>query len=210
MTDSTAVTAFKQNKMIFAACAVTLVCLASVGHSASLACEELVRSLDQLDPRHLEGKWALVAGSLSHPPFLERFKQRDRASVNFFSNTSDNSIFYTRSIRLEDKCQYSSYNISLEGSGFTFDGTDKSNLSANFVHTLCHDCMLMRMNVDSGARQHFYLFSKRRQLEQREMEDFRAQVECLNMPPPVVMDPTKDLCPEQKTSDPEDQTEKTT
>ncbi|CAG5937901.1 unnamed protein product, partial [Menidia menidia] len=190
----------KTINMIWAVCAVTLVCLVSVGHSSSLACEELVRPLDQLDPRHLEGTWALVAGSLSQLPFLERFKQRDSASVKFFSNTSDSNISYTRSLRLEGKCRHSSYNITLEGSGFTFDGTDKSNLSANFVHTSCRDCMLMRLNVDSGVRLHFYLFSKRRQLEETEMEEFRTQVKCMNMPPPVVMDPTKDLCPEQKTS----------
>ncbi|MEQ2186328.1 hypothetical protein GOODEAATRI_027482 [Goodea atripinnis] len=180
--------------MISAVCAVALLCLLPVSHSAPLTCEELVRPLVRLDPRHLEGKRALVAGSLSQPQFLERFKQRDSASVNFANSTSDTSISYTRSIRLHDNCTYSSYNITLEGSSFTFDGTDKSNLSAAFIHTSCHDCMLMRMNVESGKRVHFYLFSKRRQLEQEELEEFRAQVKCLNMPPPAVMDPTKELC----------------
>ncbi|KAM7394103.1 hypothetical protein PAMP_020923 [Pampus punctatissimus] len=186
--------------MSFVVGAIILMCLISVTQSAPLTCEELVQPLDQLDPRHLEGKWALVAGSLSHLPYLERFKQRDSATVNFSSNTSETNIFYTRSIRLDNKCQYSSYNISLEGSSFTYDGTDKSNLTANFVHTSCHDCMLMRMNVESGKRQHFYLFSRRRELEQKELGEFRAQVECLNMPPPAVMDPTKELCPEESAS----------
>ncbi len=182
----------------------------AVSHSAPLACEDLVRPLDQLDPRHLEGRRALVAGSLSHLPFLEQFKQRDSAAVNFSSNTSDTNISYTRSIRLDNKCLYSSYNISLEGSSFTYDGTNKSNFRANFVHTSCHDCMLMRMYADSGKRQHFYLFSRRRQLEQTEMEEFRAQVECLNMPPPVVTDPTKELCPEEMAGDPAAQPEEKT
>uniref|UniRef100_A0A8C4EH70 Apolipoprotein M n=1 Tax=Dicentrarchus labrax TaxID=13489 RepID=A0A8C4EH70_DICLA len=171
----------------------------SVSHSAPPSCEELVRPLDQPDFRHLQGRWALVAGSLSHLPYLERFKERDSATVNFSSNTSDTNISYTRTIRLDNKCQGNSYNISLEGSSFTYDGTDRSNLSANFVYTSCHDCLLMRMNVESGKRQHFYLFSRRRALDQNEMEEFRAQVKCLNMPPPVVMDPTKELCPEKTT-----------
>uniref|UniRef100_A0A3B3VUM1 Uncharacterized protein n=1 Tax=Poecilia latipinna TaxID=48699 RepID=A0A3B3VUM1_9TELE len=165
--------------------------------SAPLTCEESVRPLDRLDTRRLEGKWALVAGSLSHPPFLERFKQRDSASINFASTTSDTSISYTRSIRLHGNCTYSSINITLEGSSFTFDGTDKSNLSAAYVHTSCRDCLLMRMDAESGKRVHFYLFSRRRQLDQEELEEFRAQVECLNMPPPAMMDPTKELCPDQ-------------
>ncbi|GAA6232337.1 uncharacterized protein LOC117948160 [Lates japonicus] len=183
--------------MFVAVCAVALLCFVSVSHSAPLACEELVRPLDQLNLRHLEGRWALVAGSLSHLPNLERFKQRDSATVNFASNTSDSAISYTRGIRLDNKCMYNSYNISLEGSSFTYDGTAQSNFSLNFAHTSCHDCMLMHMKVQSGKQQHFYLFSRRRELEQSEMEEFRAQVECLNMPPPAMMDPTKELCLEE-------------
>ncbi|XP_070829148.1 protein AMBP-like [Chaetodon trifascialis] len=193
--------------MFVIACAIALLCCLAVSHSAPLTCEDLVRPLDQLDPRHLGGKWALVAGSLSHLPYLERFKQRDSASINVASNSSDTHISYTRSLRLDNKCKYSSYNITLEGSNFTYDGTDKSNLSASFVHTSCRDCMLMHMTVESGKRHHLYLFSRRRQLEQKEMEEFSAQVECLNLLPPVVMDPTKELCPEETAGDPAAQTE---
>ncbi|XP_070768157.1 uncharacterized protein [Enoplosus armatus] len=197
--------------MFIAVCAIALLCFMSLSHSAPLACDNLVRPLDQLDLRHLEGRWALVAGSLSQPSYLERFKQRDSATVNFSSNTSDTNISYTSTILLDNACLYNTYNISLEGSTFTYDGTDKSNLSTNFSHTSCHDCILMRINADSGKRQHFYLFSRRRALEQKEMEEFRAQVECLHMPPPAVLDPTKDLCPEKTAGDPaaptEDKTE---
>lgn len=194
--------------MIFAA--LSLLCLVAGCHSAPLTCEELVRPLDRLNLHHLKGKWALVAGSLSHPPFLERFKQRDSASVNFYSNTSETHISYTRSISLHNECQYHTYNITLNGSSYTFDGTENDNFSANFAHTSCHDCMLMHMRMESGERQHFYLFSRRRQLEQKELEEFRAQVECLNMPPPAVMDPTKALCPEETASDPAAQPEEKT
>lgn len=193
--------------MIFASCAVALLCLVCKSHSAPLACKELVRPSDHLDLRQLEGKWALVAGSLSHLPFLEVFKKRDSATVNFSSNTSDTNISYARSIRLDGKCLYSSYNITLEGSSFTYDGTDKRNFSANFIRTSCPDCMLMLMDNHAGKKQHFYLFSRRRQLEQTEMEEFTAQVECLNMPPPAVMDPTKELCPDETVSDPVTQEE---
>ncbi|KAL3066900.1 hypothetical protein OYC64_016777 [Pagothenia borchgrevinki] len=187
--------------MFLAVGAMALLCLVSVSHSAPLGCEHLLRPLHQLDPRPLEGRWALVAGSLSHLPYLDRFKQRDSATVNFSSNTSDTNISYSRSIRLDSTCLYHSYNISLEGSSFTYDGTDKSNLTANFVHSSCQDCLLMRMDVESGKRQHLYLFSRRREVEQEEMEEFRAQVECLNMPPPVVMDAHKELCPEAQTEE---------
>lgn len=181
--------------MAFLTVSAVILCWFSVSLAAPLACEELIRPLDQLQPHRLVGRWALVAGGLSHLPFLERFKQRDSASIHFSSNTSESSLSYTRSLCLGNTSLHTSYNISLEGSSFTYDGANKSNISASFVYTSCHDCLLMRMNVESGKRIHFYLFSRRRRLEQEEMEEFQAQVRCLNMPPPAVMDPKKQLCP---------------
>lgn len=144
-----------------------------------------------------------MAGGLSHLPSLERFRQRDSATIHFSGNTSATSLSYTRSLCLGNKSLHTAFNVTLEGSSFTYDGTDKSNVSSSFVHTSCHDCLLMRMNVESGKRIHFYLFSRRRQLEQEELEEFKAQVQCLNMPPPVVMDPEKQLCLEETDKDAE-------
>ncbi|KAE8300020.1 hypothetical protein D5F01_LYC00151 [Larimichthys crocea] len=184
--------------------ALALLCLASVSCSAPLPCEELLRPLDRVDLHGLVGRWALVAGSLNNLTYLDRFKQRDSATITFSSNTSDANISYTSSIRLHEQCLYKSYNISLQGSSFTFDGTDKRNLSASYVHTSCPDCLLMRMIVESGKRQHLYLFSRRREVEQKEMEEYKAQVACLNMPPPAVMDPAKELCPEETAEEQKD------
>ncbi|XP_030287993.1 alpha-1-acid glycoprotein 1-like [Sparus aurata] len=180
-------------------CAIALLCSMPVSLSAPLACEDLLRPLGQLDPRHLEGRWAMVAGSLSHPPFMERLRSRESATASFSSNTSETSISFRRSMRLDDECHYASYNISVEGSSFTFDNR---SINTTFTHTSCRDCILLSFDVESGKRQHFYLFSRRRQLEQEEIEEFTAQVECLKMPPPAVMDPTKELCPDETASDP--------
>uniref|UniRef100_A0A8D0DDP5 Apolipoprotein M n=1 Tax=Sander lucioperca TaxID=283035 RepID=A0A8D0DDP5_SANLU len=186
--------------MFFAVGTTVLLCLMSVSHSAPLVCEVLVRPLDQLDFRHLEGRRAMVAASLSHLPLMERLRSRESATADFSSITSsETNISLSRSIRLDNKCHYVSYNISLEGSRFTYDD---GNVTTTFIYTSCHDCILLSFDVESGKRQHFYLFSRRRQLEQKEMEEFRAQVECLNMPPPAVMDPTKELCPQETAGDP--------
>ncbi|XP_072239525.1 uncharacterized protein [Leuresthes tenuis] len=192
-------------RVMLAVSAMVLLCLMSLSHSAPLACEDLVQPLNQLDRHHLEGRRAMVAGSLSHLPFIERLRLRNSATATFSSITNETSISFRRSsMNSENKCHYASYNISLEGSSFSFDN---GSVTTTFIHTSCHDCILLSFDVESGKRQHFYLFSRRRQLEQEEIEEFRAQVECLNLPPPVVMDPTKKLCPEQTTSDPSVQTE---
>ncbi|TKS68006.1 Alpha-1-acid glycoprotein 3 [Collichthys lucidus] len=175
-----------------ALCVLALLCSMTLTRSAPLTCEQMLRPLDQVDLHGLEGRRALVAASLSHPPFMERLRQRETASVHFSSNTSDTSISFRRSTRFDNVCYYGSYNISLQGSSFVFD-----NITTTFTHTTCHDCVLLSFDVESGKRQHFYLFSRRRQLDHEEIEEFKAQVKCLNMPPPVVMDPAKELCPEE-------------
>lgn len=177
---------------MFAVCTIFLLSLAHLSQAALQNCGDLLRPLDQLHPRSLEGNWTLVAGSLSHPPFMKLLSQRQSATASFINNTDSSTITLRRSMRSENTCHYQSYNISLEGSRFTF-----RDVNATFVRTSCPDCALIRFDVESGKRIHFYLFSRRRKLEEKEMEEFRRQVGCLEMPPPVVMDPTNELCPEE-------------
>ncbi|AWP05803.1 putative alpha-1-acid glycoprotein 1-like [Scophthalmus maximus] len=148
--------------MFFIALAVALLCLVSVSISAPLACEELVRPLDQLDLSHLEGRWALAAGGLSHLPNLERFRQRDSAAVNFSRNTSDSAISYTRSIRLENKCTFNTYNISLEGSSFVISG---SNFTMTFLYTSCPDCLVLRFDNKAKQLRNVYLLNNTASME---------------------------------------------
>ncbi|XP_073324760.1 uncharacterized protein [Pagrus major] len=188
------------HRNLFAVCTVAVFCLASVSLSAPLACEDLTRPLDRLVPRHLEGRWALVAGSLSDPTQLEFFKRRDSSSVNFSNTSAASNILYTPSVHFGGKCHLQSFNVSLEGSILTFDVRDRVNLTVTFLNRSCKDCVLMRFDNESKELKRLFLFSRRREVEQREMEEFTAQAECLNMPPPVVMDPNKELCFEQSTS----------
>ncbi|XP_078021170.1 uncharacterized protein LOC144461736 [Epinephelus lanceolatus] len=183
-------------------CAVALLCLVSVSHSAPLSCEDLLRPLDQLNPHHLKGRWALVAGSLSDPAYLERFKRRNSTSIDFssFSNATS-SVSYTPSVDAGGKCHYHTHNVSVEGSVFTFDVREQVNLTVTFLRTSCPDCLVMRYDNESKKVERLLLFSRRRELEQKEMEEVNAQMECLSMPPPAIMDPNKELCPEQSVSD---------
>lgn len=182
---------------MFAVRAAFLLGLARLTCSAPMSCGDLLRPLDGLQPASLAGDWALVAGSVSHPPLMEHFRQRDSATTSFRNTADSGAIAMKRSMRFENQCHYMSFNISLEGSSFT---VNHGRVNATFVRTSCPDCLLISFDVESGTRVHFYLFAKRRQLEEEEMEEFRRQVTCLKMPPPVVMDPAKELCPEEGSS----------
>uniref|UniRef100_A0A3B4YEZ7 Apolipoprotein M n=1 Tax=Seriola lalandi dorsalis TaxID=1841481 RepID=A0A3B4YEZ7_SERLL len=165
-------------RVMFAVWLVVLLGSVSLSHSAPLACENLLQPLGHLDLNHLEGRRVLVGGSLSNLTLIDRLRRRDSATASFSSNGSPANTNFRRSMLLDNKCHYASYNISLEGSSFTFDN---GAVNTTFIHTSCHDCILLSFDVESGKRQHFYLFSRRRQLEQKEIDEFRAQVECLNI-----------------------------
>lgn len=137
-----------------------------------------------------------MAGSISHLPAMETFRIRDSAAASF--STNQTGITMIRNMRLNDQCHYMSVNISLEGSSFSFPDKD---VNATFTRPPCRDCVLMSFDVQSGKRIHFYLYSRRRQLEEQELEEFRRQAECLKIPPPHVMDPTKELCPQEAVGD---------
>lgn len=176
---------------MLAASAITLLCLVSVSLSAPPACEDVARPLDQMDPRHLAGSWALVAGAMKDQAHEEKFKTTDSAGIHFPSETPITS--FTRSANLNESCQHLQYNITLEGNGFSFD--QLINITVTFLHTSCPDCMVMRFDDGSDNTLRMYLFSRRREVEEKEREEFSAQAKCVNMLPPVVMDPTKELCP---------------
>ncbi|XP_071389099.1 uncharacterized protein [Centroberyx affinis] len=191
---------------MFALCTTVLLYFMSVSHSAPLSCEDLLRPLDQLEPGPMQGRWALVASSLSHLPSLESLKCVSSITIDVsVSNSNETSNFtYTQIDRVGDKCQYQPYSMSVEGGVLTYNVGDRMNLTGTLLHTSCRDCLVLRWDMESwnGVSLHLYLVSRRREVGTKEMEEYKAQLECLNLPSPVVMDPSKELCPEQTPSEP--------
>lgn len=105
---------------------------------------------------------------------------------------------YTMAISSKGQCHYYQRNLSLEGPVVT-SKVKNFNLPATLRHSSCPDCLVMTYDAQSPFNKSvdLYLLSRRREVLQEEMEEFMAQLECLKMSPPVVMDPTKELCPGQ-------------
>lgn len=186
---------------MFAACSVILLCFVAASQSGPPVCEKLVQPLDQMDPRHLEGGLAIVAGSVNNSLILEALKVRDSITA-YFSNTSETEFSYIQINRIAGQCVHRHYNISIQDSTFTFEVGGRFELNGSFLYTSCPDCVVMRWVVRSTGRNtdDLYLLSRRRTLRPEEMEEFTAQVGCLQLPSPVVMDPTKELCLEHDQS----------
>lgn len=177
---------------MFTWCATLLLGLASVSHSSSLGCEDLIRPVDPLDPEPILGRWAFVAAGLHSPIHEMKFKSRDSASFLFVNRTS--GMHLTRSVRFEGGCQYTGSDLTLEGSSFTYA---QSNITLSILRTSCADCLVIHSHRKSDDHRHVYLFSRRRDLRKEEMEEFESQVKCFNIPLLVWGDPTKELCPDE-------------
>uniref|UniRef100_A0A3B3CEK4 Apolipoprotein M n=1 Tax=Oryzias melastigma TaxID=30732 RepID=A0A3B3CEK4_ORYME len=171
--------------------------LVSVSFSAPLDCQKLIQHLDGFDHlQHASGRWALVAGSVKDSNgFLLQLQTTKSISLELGESS------FTQFIKSGHECWTFFSNFTLEGR-FMKAVVDDSNHTVTFWQTSCSDCRLLTVEVRSSASNSEGIYLRRRQLEEKEMEEFRAQVECLSMPPPAVMDPTKDLCPE-KSRDPE-------
>lgn len=184
---------------LFAAHATILLCMVGVSQSAPPVCEQLVRPLDHVHLHRLEGGLAFVAGSINNSQIMEALKQRSSITA-YFSNSSETHHSYTQVSRIAEQCQQMSYNISFQGSTFSLEGNSRFQFNGSFLYTSCPDCAVMRWLVNSARRQtvDLYLVSRRRTLEREEMEEFKAQVNCLQLPPPVVMDPSEKLCPQHQ------------
>lgn len=178
--------------MFLAACVIALISLVSRSQAAPLSCQDLVRTVDQLDLQHLQGRWALVAGSLNDSASADGIKTIDSV-VYDIKNSS-----YTQASGADGLCAYYTHNKSMEGHVFTVNDKN-TNFTLTSIYTSCQDCLVLASHLKSPSyeRLDLYLLSKRREVDQKELEEFRAQVECLKMPPPVAMDPSKELCPEQ-------------
>lgn len=176
-----------------AVCVMVLLCLVSLSHSFPLTCDNLVQPVDQLDPRNLEGRWALVAGSLKINQAEMPPKISDSTRIDFYNST------YIQASLFGNMCNYHSQDISLEGHSFNFSIGQSFNFSGTFFKTSCPDCVVLSLVVDSPNYKtvELYLFSKRREVDQKQLEEFITLVECLKMPKHFLMDPTKGLCPGQ-------------
>uniref|UniRef100_A0A3Q2PAR7 Apolipoprotein M n=1 Tax=Fundulus heteroclitus TaxID=8078 RepID=A0A3Q2PAR7_FUNHE len=179
---------------MFALCVVGLFCWASVSQSAPTPCENLLRPVENLGFRDVRDSWALVAVSAVNPEYLGKLKLADSGRAVFANHTDSTEISFTRILNMGESCQYMQTNVTLDGSTFS---DPQLNMTMTLLQRSCTDCMVVRLDKKPGQPLRLYLFSRRREVEATEMEEFKAQATCLNMSEHHVMDPTKELCPEQ-------------
>lgn len=177
---------------MFAVYSLFFLLLLSMSHSAPLDCNDLLKPLDEINPSDFKGRWAMVADSMRTSQPTDGFPTISSIVLDI------HNVSLTKGVLISSEfCNYDSFNVTLNGSNYELSGTGTGILSGRIYSTTCPDCVVLSFNVYTPyfKGQELCLFSRRRQLEPKELQEFVAQVKCLGMPEPVFMDPNEMLCP---------------
>ncbi|KAL0967706.1 hypothetical protein UPYG_G00255820 [Umbra pygmaea] len=187
--------------MKLAVCVTVTMSLLLVGGSqaAPLSCEDLLRPLELNNINQTLGKWSAVAWSSDSPLLMQI--QTSSAWLDVSVTTQDKTVavsrFYNFTINSEDfKCARYSSDFTLHDNN-TLSTFHLIPSTAVLLKT-CPDCLLVLETFfeDGNPFKSIKLLSRRRELNAAEMESFKKQVDCLSLPPTMVMDPQIDLCPD--------------
>ncbi|KAM7394167.1 hypothetical protein PAMP_020984 [Pampus punctatissimus] len=74
------------------------------------------------------------------------------------------------------------------------------NVTEVHLHSGCPDCIILQSNYTIGGSTYkgLQLLSRREKVSDAEMEEYRKQVKCLDLPPPAILDTSKGFCPDKQ------------
>ncbi|XP_012773568.1 uncharacterized protein LOC101474941 [Maylandia zebra] len=169
--------------------ALVLLSLISVGQPASLACEKLLKPVDQRPD--LIGRWHFIAVStefcLSSTLVSALFSPS--AAVDVISKGEPNLYGDTTYLKANGVCingtsrfLYANSSIfELDSENATVDQPDV------LLHTGCPDCL-----VSKEDKSHLLLFSRRTAVSAAELTEFETQAECLGWSKPQLLNTDHD------------------
>ncbi|XP_061585548.1 uncharacterized protein LOC133450722 [Cololabis saira] len=181
---------------------VAVFSLVSVGRSAPVSsCEGLIRPLELPGRDQLLGKWMHIAETMDMPGAREMTKMfMDTNWLNLTAAEQADTIVNTMNPKMSGRCISMSYNTTLENNKLVM--VNPYRASAVLLSTGCPDCMVVYSNNTIGRNSYsgLQLLSRRPKVSAAELQEFKKQVECVNLPPPIIHDPEKGFCPDPSVS----------
>ncbi|XP_035992744.1 uncharacterized protein LOC118563114 [Fundulus heteroclitus] len=182
--------------------AVVLFSLLSLGQSAPATnCDILTQPIQLSGRDQLLGRWNYMAESTDMPGYTELSKMFT-ATVwwNFTAAAEENVITSIQYQKMFGLCFTYSYNLTLENNAVVLVHLVPS--TAFLLNTGCPACMILYYNYTIGKSSYrsLQLLSRRSQVSAAELEEYKKQAECLNLPAAVIMDVEKGFCPDPSLS----------
>ncbi|XP_034544702.1 uncharacterized protein LOC117816511 [Notolabrus celidotus] len=173
--------------------------LLSVVQTASVNnCKILTQPVEIQGRDQMLGKWMLLAEATNNPGAELITKLLVESSWTKFAaaNESD-AIDVFEAEKMLGHCFTLKTKITLENR--TLSIGPPMNSSARLLTTGCPDCLIYYVQylMEGSTYGGLQLMSKRNNVTTAELEEFKKQVECLNLPPPMILSQEKGLCPEE-------------
>lgn len=187
--------------MFFAACVFAVLCLTSAMTPCPDLCHGVGKPARRQDLPPLYGQWIAVSLSLK---INNRSSPATHRSDSFTLHYNNATFLTTK--HKDGVCINQEYNAPLRGVFFNDtlksrdDPNDFTKFNGTIFHSSCTDCLMMSFDIASPTYnvQTVTLYSRTRKVNKEQLNEFFNLVECLNLPRPVLMEPTVKLCPAVK------------
>ncbi|XP_022070017.1 uncharacterized protein LOC110965327 [Acanthochromis polyacanthus] len=179
--------------------ALVVLNLLSAGQSAPVtSCESLLQPLEIQGRDQLLGRWTYIGESTDIPGSRTLTKMIVQTSwLNITAGDSNDTINTVQNQKAMGLCLTLSYKQTLKNNTISMEQPYPG--SAILLNTGCPDCLVFYSNYTIGESTYkgVQLLSRRPKVSITEMEEFRKQIMCLNLPKPAVLDPEKGFCFEE-------------
>ncbi|XP_071359819.1 uncharacterized protein [Trachinotus anak] len=183
--------------------AVAVLSLLSVGQSAPVtSCDSLIQPFEIQGRDQLLGRWTYIAEStnITGSKLLTKMFVESAWSRITAANESD-AVNHYQAQKMFGRCFTLSIKLTLKNSTLSME--QPYTAFANLLSTGCADCLVLYSKFTSGGNMYsgVQLLSRRNKVSYAEQQEFMKQVECLNLPPPAILDPEKGFCPDESPSE---------
>ena len=182
--------------------AVAALSLLSVGQAAPMtSCKTLTQPVVMQGREQLLGKWIFIAEStdITGTAALTKLLVESVWSKITAANESD-AINLHQVQRMLGRCFSVTAKMTLRDN--TLYMVQPYSSQSILLNTGCSDCLviLSKSIIQGRTLSGMQLISKRSNVSVAEIQEFRRQVECLNLPQPAVMDPENGFCSDDSPS----------
>ncbi|XP_072239464.1 uncharacterized protein [Leuresthes tenuis] len=179
--------------------AVVLLSLLSLGNCAPLSdCDTLLKPIT-ISNEEILGRWLYIGGSSNIPGSRSLAHLMTSAWVDLTETSRSNVHNLVQTHRIYGRCSSYAYDVLFENSTMLIE--EPFYLKEVYLSNDCPDCLVANEDIVSGrdSFKSLLMFSRSRTVSPAALALLKKQAECLQMPPPIIMDTDYEICPDDIT-----------
>ncbi|XP_037111540.1 uncharacterized protein LOC119125305 [Syngnathus acus] len=175
---------------------VLLLALLCVGRAAPLtSCDTLLKPIS-ISNEQMLGRWLYIGGSSDLPGSRSLGHLLNSIWLDIRATSLSNVLTIFQTQRIYGECSGMIYNVTMQNSTLLIE--HPFYLKEVYLETDCADCLVVYEEVKTSqdSFKSLLLFSRQRSVSLADVEMLKMQAKCLQMPSPLMMDPSYEICPD--------------